>query len=192
MPLAEHPAGDGGSAAASHKPRLHIRVVTNDHAALHGSAPFPPKERHHTRCSRNGGPFHNQRKAKSDSSRPDFEVVDDRPKLALSERNIVLLMRSALLDDARNVSERLGALLAEITVDEDNDVSISLDEDLWPDHKEPTHAIKVATQLVRDGVGDNVVEDTFSLASFGSADLKHHRIRADVARCVCAVRCPFR
>ncbi|NSY98860.1 hypothetical protein G6L60_24545 [Agrobacterium tumefaciens] len=86
-------------------------------------------------------------KAKSDSSRPDFQVVDDRPKLELSERNIVLLMRSALLDDARNVSERLGALLAEITVDEDNDVWISLEEDLWPDHKEPTQAIKVAAQL---------------------------------------------
>jgi hypothetical protein len=88
--------------------------------------------------------------AKSDSSKPDFQVVDDRPKLELSERNIVLLMRSALLDDATNVSERLGALLAEITVDEDNDVWISLEEDLWPDHKEPTQALKVAAQL---GIG---------------------------------------
>ncbi|MBB3314057.1 hypothetical protein FHT78_005864 [Rhizobium sp. BK196] len=41
----------------------------------------------------------------------------------------------------------MGALLAEITVDEDNDVWISLEEDLWPDHKEPTQAIKVAAQL---------------------------------------------
>ncbi|MGV1908199.1 hypothetical protein [Agrobacterium cavarae] len=85
-------------------------------------------------------------KAKSDG-RPDFQVVDDRPKLELNERNIVLLMRSALLDDATNLSERLGALLAEITVDEDNDVWISLEEDLWPDRKEPTEAIKVAAQL---------------------------------------------
>jgi hypothetical protein len=86
-------------------------------------------------------------KAKSHTGKPEFQVVDDRPKLELNERNIVLLMRSALLDDATNVSERLGALLAEITVDEDNDVWISLEEDLWPDHKEPTQAIKVAAQL---------------------------------------------
>jgi len=86
-------------------------------------------------------------KAKSDTRKPEFHVVDDRPRLELSKRNIVLLMRSALLDDATNVSERLGALLAEITVDEDNDVWISLEEDLWPDHKEPTEAIKVAAQL---------------------------------------------
>ncbi len=86
-------------------------------------------------------------KAKSDTSKPEFHVVDDRPKLELNERNIVLLMRSALLDDATNVSERLGALLAEITVDEDKDVWISLEEDLWPDEKAPTQAIKVAAQL---------------------------------------------
>ena len=86
-------------------------------------------------------------KAKSDASKPEFHVADDRPKLDLSERNIVLLMRSALLDDATNISERLGALLAEITVDEDNDVWISLEEDLWPEDKEPTQAIKVAAQL---------------------------------------------
>ena len=89
-------------------------------------------------------------KAKSDTSKPEFHVVDDRPKLELNEPNIVLLMRSALLDDAMNVSERLGALLAEITVDEDNDVWISLEENLWPDHKKPTQAIKVAAQL---GIG---------------------------------------
>lgn len=47
-------------------------------------------------------------KAKSDTSKPEFHVVDDRPKLELNERNIVLLMRSALLDDSTNVSERLG------------------------------------------------------------------------------------
>ncbi|HWU61006.1 MAG TPA: hypothetical protein VN112_03185 [Ensifer sp.] len=86
-------------------------------------------------------------KAKSDTSKPEFRVVDDRPRLELNERSIVLLMRSALLDDATNVSERLGALLAEITVDEDNDVWISLEEDLWPDDKAPTQAIKVAAQL---------------------------------------------
>ena len=86
-------------------------------------------------------------KTKSNSRKPDFQVVDDRPKLELSERNIVLLMRSALLDDATNLGERLGALLAEIAVDEENDVWISLEEDLWPDHKEPTQAIKVAAQL---------------------------------------------
>ncbi|WP_413708706.1 hypothetical protein [Rhizobium sp. Rhizsp82] len=86
-------------------------------------------------------------KAKSDISKPEFHVVDDRPKLELNERNIVLLMRSALLDDSTNVSERLGALLAEITVDEDNDVWIRSKSDLWPDDKAPTQAINVAAQL---------------------------------------------
>ncbi|MET3858834.1 hypothetical protein [Rhizobium sp. OAE497] len=36
--------------------------------------------------------------------------------------------------------------MAEITVDEDNDVWISLEEDLWPDDKAPTQAINVAAQ----------------------------------------------
>jgi hypothetical protein len=86
-----------------------------------------------------GGAKHN--------AKPDFRVVDDRPKLELTEERITLLIRSALLDDATNVSEKLGALQAEITVDDDNDVWVSLEEDLWPYDKEPSQAVRVAAQL---------------------------------------------
>lgn len=48
------------------------------------------------------------------NAKPDFRVVDDRPKLQLTAERITLLIRSALLDDATNVSEKLGALHAEI------------------------------------------------------------------------------
>ncbi|TAW03859.1 hypothetical protein ELI20_37285 [Rhizobium ruizarguesonis] len=82
-----------------------------------------------------------------DNDKPDFRVVDDRPKLELNSEQITLLIRSALLDDATNISERLGALHAEITVDDDNDVWISLEEDLWPHDKEPVQVMIVATQL---------------------------------------------
>jgi hypothetical protein len=82
-----------------------------------------------------------------DNDKPDFRVVDDRPKLELNAEKITLLIRSALLDDATNISERLGALHAEITVDDDNDVWISLEEDLWPHDKEPVQVLIVASQL---------------------------------------------
>ncbi|WP_246778594.1 hypothetical protein [Rhizobium mongolense] len=82
-----------------------------------------------------------------DGDKPDFGVVDDRPKLELNGEKITLLIRSALLDDATNISEKLGALQAEITVDDENDVWISLEEDLWPQDKEPVQALIVAAKL---------------------------------------------
>ncbi|MBL4807706.1 MAG: hypothetical protein JKY31_10510 [Rhodobacteraceae bacterium] len=78
---------------------------------------------------------------------PKIEVVDTRFKLELNEKNITLLIRSALLEDATNTSERLGALLAAISVDEENDVSIVFDEDLWPEGKDPIQALAVADLL---------------------------------------------
>lgn len=78
---------------------------------------------------------------------PRVEVVDSRPKLNLNEENITLLLRTALLEDAANPSERIGALLAEIYVDEEGDTSIVLDEDLWPEDKDPEAAIAVAKML---------------------------------------------
>lgn len=51
------------------------------------------------------------------------------------------------LDDATNISEKLGALRAEITVDDENDVWISLEEDFWPHDKEPVQALIVAARL---------------------------------------------
>ncbi|MGM4884277.1 MULTISPECIES: hypothetical protein [Rhizobium] len=82
-----------------------------------------------------------------DSDKPDFRVVDDRPKLDLNEEKITLLIRCALLDDATNISEKLGALQAEISVEDENDVWIALEEDLWPHDKRPVQAFIVAAQL---------------------------------------------
>ncbi|NTJ45290.1 hypothetical protein G6L28_22230 [Agrobacterium larrymoorei] len=82
-----------------------------------------------------------------DRGAPDFRVVDDSPKLDLNGEKIILLLRSALLDDATNISERLGALQAQVSVDDENDACIALDEDLWPQDKEPVQALIVAAQL---------------------------------------------
>lgn len=81
--------------------------------------------------------------------RPDLmvEIVDTRLKLDLDAEKITLLIRSALVEDAANASERLGALFAEIDVDEDNDVWINFHECLWPEHKEPESALAVAELL---------------------------------------------
>lgn len=78
---------------------------------------------------------------------PKVQVVDSRPTLSLNEESISMLLRSALLEDAETSAERLGALLAEIYVDEDGDACIVLDEDLWPSLKEPDAAIAVAELL---------------------------------------------
>jgi hypothetical protein len=76
--------------------------------------------------------------------KPDVQIADGRPKLDLDEEKIALLMRGALLDDATNVSEKLGALLAKISVDDENDVLIALEVDLWPEDKEPVQALAVS------------------------------------------------
>ncbi len=78
---------------------------------------------------------------------PKIELVDSRPTLTLNEDSISLLLRNALLEDAATPAERLGAQLAEIYVDDELDACIVLDEDLWPDSKEPTSAIAVAQLL---------------------------------------------
>jgi hypothetical protein len=67
--------------------------------------------------------------------------------LELHPEKITLLIRSALVEDATNASERLGALFADINVHEDNDVWITFDEYLWPGHKEPVSALAVAALL---------------------------------------------
>ncbi|WP_217359329.1 hypothetical protein [Ruegeria arenilitoris] len=75
------------------------------------------------------------------------DVRDTRLKLELNPEKITLLIRSALVEDASNASERLGALFADINVHEDNDVCITLDVDLWPELKEPVSALAVAALL---------------------------------------------
>ncbi|MHA6325777.1 hypothetical protein [Roseivivax sp. CAU 1753] len=81
--------------------------------------------------------------------RPELvvDIADTRLKLELDAEKVTLLIRSALVEDASNVSERLGALFADIFVHDDNDVCITFDEDLWPEHKEPVSALAVAAQL---------------------------------------------
>lgn len=85
----------------------------------------------------------------SDKKRPEprIEVVDSRPTLRLNEESISLFLRIALLEDATTPGERLGALLAEISIDDENDAWITLDEDLWPEFKEPEAVIAVADTL---------------------------------------------
>lgn len=78
---------------------------------------------------------------------PRIEVVDSRPTLTLNEGRISLLLRTALLEDAVTPAQRLGAQLAQIYVDDDLDACIVLDEDLWPDAKEPVAARAVAELL---------------------------------------------
>ena len=78
---------------------------------------------------------------------PQIDIADTRLKLELDPEKITLLIRSALVEDATNASERLGALFADINVHEDNDVWITFDEYLWPGHKEPVSALAVAALL---------------------------------------------
>jgi hypothetical protein len=82
-----------------------------------------------------------------DESKPDFQIVDGRPKLDMTDDKIVLLMRSALLDDATNISEKLAALQAEIGVDDEGELWIALEVDLWPERKDPVQALAVAKLL---------------------------------------------
>lgn len=58
-----------------------------------------------------------------------------------------LLLRAALLDDATNVAERLAALSADISVDDDGYAWITLDMDLWPEDKESPEAETIAKML---------------------------------------------
>jgi hypothetical protein len=77
----------------------------------------------------------------------EVKIVDTTLRLELDAEKVSLLIRSALVEDATNASERLGALLAEISVDEENDVWIVFDEDLWPEDKDPVQALAVAELL---------------------------------------------
>ncbi|WP_297834338.1 hypothetical protein [uncultured Roseibium sp.] len=100
----------------------------------------------------------------------EIEIVDTTPTLVLNEKKIELLIRLALIDDAENPGERMGALWAEIGVDEDNDAYVVLDEDLWPEGKAPVQALKVAKLL---GIELDLAITTFT-APFHWPGLAHH------------------
>ena len=86
-------------------------------------------------------------RAEGQEIEPIVSVVDPRPKLDLSKDQVTHLIRAALFEDATNASERMGASLAEIRVDEDLDVVVSFEDHYWPEEKEPTAAIEVAAVL---------------------------------------------
>ncbi|WP_245584712.1 hypothetical protein [Salipiger mucosus] len=88
-----------------------------------------------------------QSRAEEQEIEPIVSVVDPRPRFDLNEDQVTHLIRSALFEDAASASERMGASLAEIWVDDDLDVVVSLEDHYWPEDKEPTAAIKVAALL---------------------------------------------
>ncbi|WP_407492360.1 hypothetical protein [Pseudooceanicola sp. MF1-13] len=78
---------------------------------------------------------------------PDVSIVETTHRLEINEDSVALLIRTALLEEAANTSERLGALCAEITCFDDDSVIVGLDEDLWPEEKVPVIAKEVARSL---------------------------------------------
>ena len=67
-------------------------------------------------------------------------------EIDLTDDKLAMLLRSALLDDAKNVGQRMASLKAEIYVDDD-EASIILDEDLWEDVFSVPTVDRVAGQL---------------------------------------------
>lgn len=110
-----------------------------------------------------------QSAAKAKRLEPRIEIVDSRLTLSLNAENISMLLRMALLEDAKTPGERLAALLAEIGVDDEGDAWIALDEDLWPGGKEPEEAFAVAEML---GV-ELDLSGTLMTSPFAWPDLGH-------------------
>lgn len=81
----------------------------------------------------------------------------------MDAKKAVLLLRAALLDDASNINERFAALLAEISVDDDGDAWITLDADLWPEHKDSPEAEAIAEMLWLE-IDWSITEGTFPFA----------------------------
>lgn len=79
--------------------------------------------------------------------KPELRIVEPRLTLHLNEETVSTLIRCALLEDAATVNERLGAMRAEISLIEKEEVWITFDEMLWPEGKEPTSALTVAEKL---------------------------------------------
>lgn len=78
---------------------------------------------------------------------PEVRIVEPRLTLHLNEAAVSTLIRCALLEDASSVNERLAAMRAEISLIDGEEVWITFDEMLWPEDREPTAALAVATKL---------------------------------------------
>lgn len=101
---------------------------------------------------------------------PIVRYVQMKPRLDLNSEKITLLIRTALIEDATNTKERLGAQLAEITVDDENDVWLAFDMHFWPEGKEAETALAVAKLL-----GIEVFEEMrFSPPVFDWPNLSEH------------------
>lgn len=78
---------------------------------------------------------------------PEVRVVEPRLTLHLNAETVTLLIRCALLEDATTVNERIGAMRAEISLIDGEEIWITLDKILWPEDKQPTSALAVAAKL---------------------------------------------
>ena len=88
-----------------------------------------------------------QTRAEGQETEPVISIVDPRPRLDLNKDQVTHLIRAALFEDATNASERMGASLAEIWIDDDLVVVVSFETHYWPEDKEPSTAIEVAALL---------------------------------------------
>lgn len=79
--------------------------------------------------------------------KPEVRIVEPRLTLHLNEDTVSTLIRCALLEDAATVNERLGAMRAEISLIDKEEVMITFDGMLWPEDKEPKSALAVAAKL---------------------------------------------
>ncbi|WP_270725882.1 hypothetical protein [Shimia sp. Alg240-R146] len=108
---------------------------------------------------------------------PIVKIVDRTMKLELDEEKVTALIRSALMDDANNFAERLGAQLARVSVDEENDVWITFETHYWPEEKQPVQAMAVAEALGLSLDCDMVFNDPLfawpGIAEFSSNTLEY-------------------
>jgi len=72
-----------------------------------------------------------------------------RLQIKMTAERVALLIRSALIEDAKNVNERIAAIMADISV-EDDAIWVTLDDDLWPDAKRATNTEAFANMLLMD------------------------------------------
>jgi hypothetical protein len=79
--------------------------------------------------------------------KPEVRIVEPRLTLHMNKETVSTLIRCALLEDAASVNERLGAMRAEISLIDGEEIWITFDGMLWPEDKEPTSALSVATKL---------------------------------------------
>lgn len=100
---------------------------------------------------------------------PEIRIVEPRLTLHLNEETVSLLIRCALLEDAKTVNERLGAMRAEISLIDKEVIWITFDELLWPEDKVPIAALSAASKLGLEVEQDiSVFSEPFAWPDMGS------------------------